>query len=241
MSLLDTFSIAWESVQGVEGWMSIEQGEALFLTARNIAPGTAVVEIGSHMGRSTIILATAKPPGACLIAVDPWGDPRWGGGADSLRAFRTNLQKAGVEKEVEVYRGVSETALKEWHPRPIGLLYIDGAHDLRSVLLDIDGWEPFVAEGGTVCIHDAFSSVGVTRAILKRHLLNKNFRYAGAKRSLAIYKRERLSTSAAVWSTFRQVCRLSYFARNLVVKVARRRNWRAVSRLLRHHEPSDPY
>jgi predicted O-methyltransferase YrrM len=235
-----TFEDAWAGVADVEGWLTRGQAEALFNGARQ-APRGAIVEIGSHHGRSTIMLAKGAMPGTRIYAIDPYMDTRWGGGEAALTTFKRNIADAGVDAMITSIRGLSHEARKNWDGGPIALLYIDGAHDLDSVLKDIDDWEPLVVEGGLVFIHDAFSSIGVTRAIMKRHATNRNFKYLGAVRSLAKFRRETLSLSGAALNGARLGGRLTYFGRNLAVKVARRRDWVWVQRALCHHDPVDPY
>jgi predicted O-methyltransferase YrrM len=236
-----SFESAWGESKSIEGWLTREQGLALFRAAAAAASGTRIVEIGSHHGRSTVLLARAAPPGVSVLAVDPYDDQRWGGGADAYAIFRGNLERAGAAGRVDVFRGTSGQALPQYDKRPIGMLYIDGAHDLESVLIDIDGWEPHAAEGAVVAIHDAFSSTGVTRAILRRHLFSRSFRYLGSVRSLALFRRESLSVAGSAASAFWIACRLTYFARNVAVKVVRRRGWKWPQRALLHTEASDPY
>ncbi len=48
----------------------------------------------------------------------------------------------------------------------VELLYIDGAHRYAPARDDIRRWGDRVPPGGTLLIHDSFSSVGVTGAIL---------------------------------------------------------------------------
>jgi predicted O-methyltransferase YrrM len=237
----DDFESAWQHSIQIEGWLTREQGLALFRAARSAPPGTRIVEIGSHHGRSTVLLAKAAGPEVSVLAVDPYEDLRWGGGHSAYEVFCSNLERAAVRARVEVHRGTSERALPEYDQRPIGMLYIDGAHDLPSVLIDIDGWEPFMVDGAIVAIHDAFSSIGVTRAILKRHLFNRSFKYVGSVRSLALFQRQKLSAWSSASSAVRICGRLAYFVRNGLVKLARRRGWQWPQRALGHHDPSDPY
>jgi hypothetical protein len=92
-----------------------------------------------------------------------------------------------------------------------------------------------------VYVHDAFSSPGVTFALLQRHLLTRSFRYVGSIRSLAMFRRERLSPMAAAASAARMLLRLPYFARNVAVTLAMRRGWERPQRWLGHRQPGFPY
>jgi Methyltransferase domain len=115
----------------------------------------------------------------------------------------------------------------------IGLLFVNGAHDRASVLLDIDLWEPLIAERGAVCFHDAFFRRGVTEALFRRHLLNAEFRYIGSVVNTTVFRREgRLSKGAMLWSALRMTARLGHFARNVATAVGVRRRWRWLQRRL---------
>lgn len=235
------FEAAWHRVEGIDGWLTIAQGVTLFEEARRVQPGQWIVEIGSHHGKSTILLATAMPNGAQLLAVDPFSDERWGGGEKSYGVFSQNVAQAELAREVAIYRGTSQAAASDWQGEPVGMLYVDGAHDWNSVLKDIDGWEKHVQLGGSVYFHDAFSSPGVTAAVLQRHLLNANFRFLRAEGSLIGFRRVEPSALSTLGSGLRLLLRLPYFIRNLTIKVAIRRGWSWLPPLLGHRGSRDPY
>lgn len=233
------FLEAWRQVDSVEGWLTKEQGRTLFDTAQTVAPGHWIVEIGSHFGRSTVLLAAGKPGGVDLLAVDPFDDPRWGGGQDAMRTFQSTLTAAGLLDEVKTFRGVSAEASRAWDGQPIGMLFVDGAHDRNSVLVDIDGWAPYLTPGATILFHDAFSSPGVTAALVERYFGRAGNEYVGSVGSLAQVRKTQ--HAARVRSATRIVLRLPWFARNLAVKVAIRRRWPLVQRALRHEGSAFPY
>jgi hypothetical protein len=193
------------------------------------------VEIGSHLGKSTVVLAKAKSERVQLLAVDPVDDPRWGGGRDALDGFVHNLELAGVRPDVEFFRGFSADAARAWRQAPVGLLWIDGAHDAASVRADIDGWMDHVATGGLIYIHDAYSAIGTTQALLQRFLVSRQIRYLGADRSLMMFRKQDLSPAARAMSTFRLLLRLPYFGRNVCVKLARRHKWEWLPPLIGFH------
>ena len=60
-----------ELVADVDGWMTPGQAATLFDAARRCPPTGSIVEIGSFRGRSTIVLASAAPPDARIVAIDP--------------------------------------------------------------------------------------------------------------------------------------------------------------------------
>jgi predicted O-methyltransferase YrrM len=212
------FAEAWRKASEIEGWLSEGQGRALFNSARRVRAPNHIVEIGSHLGRSTILLALAANPNVRVFAIDPFDDPRWGGGPGLLGEFHLNLAAAGAKDKVDFFRGYSDEAAREWSGEPIGLIWVDGAHDASSVLADIDGWSPWLVDQGDVYFHDAYSAPGVTTALFRR-MFNSRWRYLGSCRSLAMFQRR----DANVVSWVRMVGRLAYFGRNAVIKLGRKR------------------
>lgn len=234
-----TFEEAWSIADGVEGWLTPDQGRRLFEAAGQVPSDQAVVEIGSHRGKSTILLAAGLRDGTSLTAIDPFDDPRWGGGAESLEVFEQNLATAGVADRVRLYRGLSGDAAASWTGPPVGLAWIDGAHDRTSVLTDIDGWDPHLAEGGTLLLHDAFSAVGTTEAVLQRLWWTRRFRYVGCVRTLVEFKKERRSPLQAASDAARLSRRLGFFSRMVAIKLARRRRLTGLERRLMRG-PNEP-
>ena len=75
--------------------------------------------------------------------------------------------------------------------------------------------------GGTLLIHDAFSSVGVTAAIVRELVFGPRFRYVGRSRSLAQYRADLAETGvgARARNAAAQLWQLGWFARNVALKV----------------------
>ena len=218
----------WRSVEDIEGWMSHDQGLALYEAARACPAGGRIVEIGSFRGRSTIVLAKAAGPGVDVIAIDPHAGndrgPRELDGfaaeaRDDFTAFHTNLERAGVSAVVTHLRLPSQEALARVDG-PVDVLYIDGAHRFGPATADIRDWAARVRDGGTLLIHDAFSSVGVTGAIARNLLLGRRFRYVQRARSLAVYRADLAGRGARAGNSLRQLAQLPWFARNLALKLA---------------------
>jgi Methyltransferase domain len=260
------FEDVWPLVSKIDGWLSKEQAQALYAAARTVRPDSWIVEIGSHHGRSTVAQAMGKGESVPMLAIDPFPQRR-GGGERAFAIFRRNLRDLDLEGEVQLFRGTSEEAARsvpllfevageeasrsstagdggEWpvaQERPvgsgIGLLFIDGLHDRNSVLADTDAWEPKVVEGGLVFFHDAFFRVGVTLALLERHLFNTRFRYLGNVSNMAMFRREEVvGDRAALRDTLALLGRLRYFARNMLTSFGLRRN----SKLILRHVPPEP-
>jgi len=225
-----TFEEAWRYASEIEGWLLYEQGRALFEAAQSVAVGTCAVEIGSHRGKSAAIIALGLPVGVRLTAVDPFDDPRWGGGPESLAIFQRNLATAGVTDRVDLFKGLSEEASRQWDGPPVGLLWVDGAHDLESTLKDFDGWMPHMAPGSRLYVHDAFSAVGTTRAILRRFFLSAHVRFLGCERTLAKFEVGTFTLRQRIASAIGITRRLGFFSRMVAIKLSRRRGLHRLER-----------
>ncbi len=216
-----------DRVADVDGWMTDGQAAELYAAAAGCPRGGLIVEIGSFRGRSTIVLASAAPSGARVIAIDPHagndrGPQEIEGFAveadDDHAVFNRNLARAGVAERVTHLRAFSDEALDDLAD-PIDVLYIDGAHRYAPALADIRSWGGRVADGGTMLIHDSFSSIGVTAAILRELAWGTRFRYVGRSRSLAVYVAE-LERADRRTNAARQVAQLPWFLKNVALKVA---------------------
>ncbi len=244
------FAAAWALAEPVEGWMTRGQGELLWRHAAALAPGERGVEIGSYRGRSMIVLASAAPAGVELVAIDPHGGndrgpQQWVGTADEgeedHRRFWSNLEGAGVAGRVRQIRRRSQDALDALDG-PVQLLYVDGAHGLRPALADLRRWGARVAPGGTMLVHDCYSSVGVTGALLAALVPSSQWRYLGRERSLAAWRREPVrGARGRVVNIVRQLVPLGWFARNVVVKTAIATRARPIARLLGSDGTTWPY
>ena len=168
-----TFDDAWAHARDVEGWLTEAQARRLFAAARRVAPMGRIVEIGSFRGRSAIVLAGAGA-GVEVVCIDPHagsdrGPQEIAADADRGRAdheaFHANLARAGVAERVRHLRAFSDAALEQV-PGPVDVLFVDGAHRFGPARADLARWGERVRPGGRMLVHDAWSSVGVTLALL---------------------------------------------------------------------------
>ena len=251
MSVDATFDATLAAVGRVEGWMTDAQARRLWDAAARVPEGGRIVEIGSFRGRSTIVLATAAAESVAVVAIDPHAGndrgPQEITGFEQQAAadhdvFHANLDAAGVGAKVTHLREFSEAA----HPLVSGdvdLLYIDGAHRFRPARLDIIGWGARVDDGGTMLIHDSFSSVGVTLAIIASLFFGGRFRYLGRSGSLTEYVATPggLSPAGRWANAARQAASLPWFARNLAIKALIVAKLGALARGLGHRQQTWPY
>ena len=245
-----TFDEVLASVADVEGWMSPDQARRLHDAARTAAPGQRIVEIGSFRGRSTIVLASAAEPGVEVVAIDPHAGNDRGPqeiegfaaeAADDHAVFNRNLAAAGVADRVRHVRAFSDAALVDV-PGAVQVLYVDGAHRYAPARADIRDWGARVEPGGTMLIHDSFSSIGVTFAILRELVWSDQWRYVGRARSLTEYRRDLTpGLRSRTVNALRQVAQLPWFVKNVLLKVLLSAKLGGVLRRLTGREPEWPY
>jgi predicted O-methyltransferase YrrM len=249
VSQTSTFADALGAVHGVEGWMTDDQARRLWDRASALQPPATVVEIGSYRGRSAIVLGRAAPAGVEVVAVDPHagndrGPQQITGPAEEGQrdheAFLANLEAGGVADRVRHVRRPSSEATVEVEGE-VDLLYIDGAHRYGPALDDVRRWGARVRSGGTLLIHDSFSSIGVTLALLTALFAGRRFRYVGRAQSMAEYRREDLSPGARVGNALRQAAELPWFARNVLIKVLIIARLGSLTGLLGHRGGHWPY
>lgn len=229
-------------MNGVPGWLTDAQAERLRQAALSVRVDGEIVEIGSYRGRSTIVLAAGAPEGASVTAIDPHagndrGPGQWKGtrdeGQEDHDAFIANLERAGVNERVRHVRAFSQDAL-EHVGDDLDVVYVDGAHKYAPALADIRSYGARVRPGGRLLIHDSFSSVGVTLAILHELVPSNDFSYSGRDGSLVEY--ERAAPPSRARNALRQLAQLPWFARNLAVKVALTLRMKPLARALGSEE-----
>lgn len=244
-----TFAAAWDSVSDVEGWMTEDQARRLWDRASELGEGARIVEIGSFRGRSMIMLASSAPERTDIVAIDPHIGTDRGPqeivtstelGESDNSVFNRNLSQAGVSDRVRHVRKLSAEALDDVEG-PIDLLYIDGAHRYGPAHDDMVDWGARVADGGTLLVHDSWSSIGVTGALLRTYLRSREWRYVGRSQSMAEYQRGPLDAKSRRSSTLRQLGELPWFARNVLIKVLLTLRLGKLTKVLGHDGETWPY
>lgn len=236
-------------VSGVDGWLTDDQVHALSAAAARVGSGGSIVEIGSFQGRSTVVLAASSRPDVSVVAIDPHAGTDRGPqeisgkaaeAADDHERFLANLEAAGVAGRVRHVREFSDRAHHEVGG-VIDLLFVDGAHRFGPARDDLRRWGDRVAPGGTMFVHDAYSSIGVTLALATSVLPSAEWTYRGRVGSLAEFVRERPIGRARVSSVLRQAAQVPWFVRNVVVKAALVSPFPGAARLLGHRGSTWPH
>lgn len=230
------FDEAWRAAEPVPGWLTREQARLLWDEAVRLSPDDVALEIGSHQGRSAIVLAHAlRRVDARLLAMDPFVEGRLFGGTPTRTKFERNIRSAGVTDTVELIPEYSTRARPDWD-RPLQLLYIDGKHDYWTLSDDLR-WSVHLRPGDAVLIHDSFSSIGVTLGLLRHVLFATGLRYERRTGSLALFRVGRPAPA----DRLRIVREIPWWLRNVGIKVLLRLRLRAAARWFGHDSPYDPY
>lgn len=232
----DGFDAVWPVADQIPGWLKPGQGRLLYDAARALPRGATILEIGSHQGRSTVVLAkVAQEIGGEVIAVDPFVDGRLFGGLPTRDRFLANIDAAGLGEVVRPVQEYSTRARPDW-TESFDLLYIDGKHDYWTFTDDLR-WRVHLPDGAAILVHDAYSSIGVTLGILAKVLFARDLRYLGRSDSLAHFVKGPPSRA----DRLRILAEIPGWLRNVFIKVLLRLRLRPVARLFGHDSPYDPY
>jgi predicted O-methyltransferase YrrM len=154
--------------------------------AREIPERGHLVEVGSWLGQSAILMArliARSKRNLKFTCVDHFlGTPNETqshlAGSDKnyyahvvaqhggcvRAAFDANLERCGVADRVNVIHLPSVDAAKAFPDQSLDFVFLDAAHDYESVGADIEAWLPKIKNGGVIAGHDIGWS-GVMRAV----------------------------------------------------------------------------
>jgi hypothetical protein len=117
---------------------------ALDYIERTVQPGMATLETGA--GASTMMFASR---GAVHEAVTP--------SADEAERITKECERRGISTEDLTFRiGSSADVLRDWEPRPLDFVLIDGGHAFPYPTLDWWYVQQHVKVGGLVLLDDAY-------------------------------------------------------------------------------------
>lgn len=213
-------------VDPIAGWLRPEQAARLWEIAGAVGEDATIVEIGSFRAKSTVVIASAAPEGALVYAIDPHagndrGPGEWhGDAADGLAdhaAFEANLRAHGVRDRVVHVREFSQQA-QAHVPGEVAFLYVDGAHGYAAASSDIVDWGGRVRDGGSMAIHDTYTSVFVTMAVARSLWFSRSWRYVGRERSMSFYEKAPVRGPARITNAARQLANVPWFLKNCVVR-----------------------
>lgn len=160
----------------IQGWMA--ESELLWL-AEQAQAAKVIVEVGSHVGRST--RALADHTSGQLIAVDDWYGPR-----DTvikhqhrvdgtiLKQFEQNIEDSSTAKDkrlwvwMQDHSRITPALISQTYGDTFkaDFIFIDGHHEYPNVKHDVSVWLPFLQDGGLISGHDYSGQFpGVVKAV----------------------------------------------------------------------------
>lgn len=147
----------------------------LYKWAKELKPGSTIVEIGCYGGLSTSYLGSGlKGKANCKIyAIDPFGSDL--GKQEELtdncvslddkptkELVLERLSNNGFGEVVELVEGYSQEVAKAWD-KPIDFLWIDGNHE--QAYQDFVDFKPYLNKGARVAVHDAHPRYGYPEVV----------------------------------------------------------------------------
>jgi predicted O-methyltransferase YrrM len=157
-------------------------------------------EIGVAQGGHSELLCKNNP-GVKLHAIDVWesyGEYREYG--NRIRAYYQMARKRLKPYNVNIIKKFSMDAVKDFKDNSLDFVFIDGAHDFKSVAMDICEWSKKVRIGGIVYGHDyrkwwpgesryPVHVKGVVDGYTKSHNISPWFAFTG-KHPISVYRHD---------------------------------------------------
>ena len=143
----------------INGWLTQDEGFALYELAQKVRSEMSIVEIGSYEGLSTTCLLAGSetgynPPVWAIDTFDDTNTPQRTNKAKTRHEmFWDNICERILEHNVRLIRDFSYNVAPKFEDK-IGLIFIDGSHDYESVRRDITDWLPHMGNGGIMVFHD---------------------------------------------------------------------------------------
>lgn len=178
------------------GYLTTNEASFLAIMAA-CTPGDGVIlEIGSFMGKSTIILCQAEEAAtgrSTVVAVDPLildvaANEIHEKALEAKEDLYSNLDRAGVRHLVEFHEMTSQKLAPTWD-RPIRVLWIDGDHSFEGATSDFELFWQHVVPGGVIAFHDVMHCAPVTKVFADRVLRSDVFDRAGVVGSIGWARR----------------------------------------------------
>ena len=154
----------------IPGWTRGHEALALARACHTLPEHAVVVEIGSFLGSSAVLLAGARKlrGSGRVYCVDPFdasGDAPSAPiyekyqarlGTPLREACENNLRNAGLLDWVQILQGRASTIAQSW-TRPIDLLFMDGDHSYSEVKQTYSIWAPHLKVNGLLAVHNSTS------------------------------------------------------------------------------------
>jgi predicted O-methyltransferase YrrM len=135
----------------------------LYKLSNSLNSSAILVEIGSYIGASSLLIAKAIDKSSKLYCVDTWmNDAMTEGNWDSFLIFDRNINS--VKDRIIPIRSKSVDAADNFNYL-IDFIFIDGDHSYSGVKADVEAWFPKLKPGGIIVMHDVGWAEGVQKVI----------------------------------------------------------------------------
>jgi MMP 1-O-methyltransferase len=152
----------------IEGWTTPDELITLAKISQDLPHNAKIVEIGSFLGRSSVIMSgSRKIKGSGILhCIDPFDAS---GEEHSVQIYKDIEQKSvltlrsrfdrhmsqcGLDDWVKVHIGTAESVAVDW-TEAIDMLFLDGDQSPAGVRSAYDLWSPFLKPGGVIAIHNS--------------------------------------------------------------------------------------
>ncbi len=176
-------------VGGIQGFLLEDDIILLYLKAYDLPRNGSIIEIGSYLGLSSCVMAQAlidsQNHGARIYCIDDWMDAdayfkQTGGKGNAFDAFRSNLQRAGVDKLIHIKKMKSSDAAADFLNETADLIFLDGDHSFGGCYTDLNAWYSKLKPNGILIGHDyANCFEGIPKAVkkfVKENQLHSSFK-----------------------------------------------------------------
>lgn len=184
-SLEEIYQIVEESSH--ETAFNLGECEALYNHLHQLPDGANVVEIGVQFGRSASVIAeVGKEKNFNFTAVDNWLEEY---SKEALPHFEAQIEKHGWKVDK---LWMDSSMASKIYTKKIDLIHIDGDHEYKGVLSDIEHWLPKIKKGGFACFDDYGhdSLPGIWQACNEYFGKHKNWSFLGRYgNKLGVYKK----------------------------------------------------
>lgn len=154
----------------IPGWVRGPEAVALASYSSTLPAGAVIVEIGSFLGGSAIVLAGARKLQRsgqvhCIDPFDASGDPFSAPiykivgatrGISLRQRFDANIRRAGLGGWVVAHAGKDSEIAATWDT-PIDMLFLDGDQSPVGARAAYTNWAPFLKKKGIIAIHNSAS------------------------------------------------------------------------------------
>jgi predicted O-methyltransferase YrrM len=166
---VETFASYLQISRRIHGWFRHEEAEGLACASYSLSGEPVIVEIGSFLGSSSVLLAGPRKVSGTgkVFCIDPFdcsgdapSEPVYRhllaslGGGSVRQRFEDNLRAANLSDWVEVRQGTASEIARNW-TTPIDLLVLDGDQSREGARTAYDSWIPFLKCGGMIALHNS--------------------------------------------------------------------------------------